>query len=90
MPHIAVGHPGCDIEMADVKNMGHRTENAGAREQPQSFEELRRKRAVLRKKLRLELQASQPQGTNYWTKHRGQGNVLPTKRVYPQGFAGQM
>ena len=51
---------------------------------------MRRKRALLCKKLRLELQARQPQGTSYWTKHRGQGKVLPTKRVYPQGFAGQM
>ena len=32
---------------------------------PQSFKDLRRRRAVLRKKLRLELQASQPQGTDY-------------------------
>ena len=32
MPHIAVGHLRCDIEMADVNDIGHRTENAGARE----------------------------------------------------------
>ena len=55
-----------------------------------TFDEQRRKRALLRKKLRLEQQAAQPQGTNYWTTHEGKGHVVPTERIYPEGFKGQM
>ena len=55
-----------------------------------SFEELRKKRAALRKKTRLEQQARQPQGTSYWTKHKGEGKVRPKERIYPKGFKGQM
>ena len=39
-----------------------------------TFDEQRRKRALLRKKLRLEQQAAQPQGTTYWTTHEGKGH----------------
>ena len=55
-----------------------------------TFDERRRKRALLRKKLRLEQQAGQPQGTSYWTRHRGQGKVKPSERIYPEGFKAQM
>ena len=38
----------------------------------------------------MEQQAAQPQGTNYWTTHKGKGQVVPTERIYPEGFRGQM
>ena len=44
-----------------------------------TFDEQQRKQALLRKKLRLEQQAAQPQGTSYWTRHRGQGKVKPSE-----------
>ena len=70
-----------------------RTSNASPeKETPNTecFEAKRKKRAILRKKMRLEQQTLQPQGTSYWTEHKGQGQTMPTERVYPEGFKGQM
>ena len=55
-----------------------------------TFEALRRKRALLRKKLRHERQQQQPLDVSHWTTHQGTGSTRPTERKYPENFRGQM
>jgi len=57
---------------------------------PATFEALRRKRALLRKKLRHERQQQQPLDVSHWTTHQGTGSTRPTERKYPENFRGQM
>ncbi|EJK68209.1 hypothetical protein THAOC_10633, partial [Thalassiosira oceanica] len=45
---------------------------------PATFEALRRKRALLRKKLRHERQQQQPLDVSHWTTHQGTGSTRPT------------
>ena len=60
------------------------------KEQVDPFEELRKKRAKLRKLHRVALQGQQDPNTDYWTEHKGQGTARPTERVYPEGCKRQM
>ena len=93
MPHtLEIGQPSCKSKegerplMLHALEIGQPPDSSGACKKEhnskeikaQTLEELRRKRAILCKKLRMELQASQPHGTSYWTKLRRKGKVLPT------------